>query len=315
LLTTLKTFSFKTNLRTTLQKETKSMSLRLLFLTCLLTLIPASLSAQSAVSTPKDETSELRFVVYLSRHGVRSPTGKAAQYNIYSSAPWPNWEVLPGYLTPHGFHLMKLFGAYDRMELANQGLFHSNGCEDAASITIYADSNQRTRETGKALAQGLFPGCNVPVQSLPEGTNDPVFHPVPGNAGKLDSALARAAIAGRIGGDPARLTQAYRTQIASLDNLLATCGTAPSPQKRTSLFDVPSTLSSGSGDHLAEFKSPLSIASTLSENLLLEYTEGLDAGSVGWGCVDGPRVRSLMDLHTVATDFTQRTHVIAKMRA
>ena len=293
----------------------------LLSLAFLLTLLPLTIVGQSAPTSPPAQASsddaELKYVVYLSRHGVRSPTGKSVQYNQYSTAPWPAWDVPPGYLTPHGFHLMELFGAYDRMQLANEGLVRAKGCDDAASITVYTDSDQRTRETGKALAQGLFPGCSISVRFLPEGTNDPLFHPVPANAGSLDPALAIAAIAGRIGGNPANLTLAYRTQIDSLDNLLATCGTvaSPQPQKRTSLFDIPATLSPGTGDHLAELKGPINIASTLSENLLLEYTQGMDASSVGWGCVDGSRLRSLMDLHTAATDFTQRTSTIAKMQA
>ena len=53
----------------------------------------------------------LRFVVVLSRHGVRSPTATPAQYNIYSVAPWPEWDVPPGNLTTHGFELMREFAA------------------------------------------------------------------------------------------------------------------------------------------------------------------------------------------------------------
>lgn len=258
---------------------------------------------------------QLQFVIYLSRHGVRSPTGKAAQYSVYSKGSWPIWDVPPGYLTKHGYHLMELFGAYDRLALAQQGLVASSGCADAVNVTFYADSDQRTRETGKALAAGMFPGCSVPVRALEEQTNDPLFHPVKTKVDSSDSRLAFSALAGRIGNDPQNLTEAHRAQLSVLDKLLETCGTTRQDQKRVSLFEIPSTLSMGQGDHLVDIKGPLSTAGTFTENFLLEYTEGMDTSSVGWGCVDGAAVRTLIDLHTASVDFAQRTPAIAKRQA
>jgi 4-phytase/acid phosphatase len=289
-----------------------------LFLTaaCLVAFLHAAMLGQSTAPSPSGNDADLKFVVYFSRHGVRSPTSKAVQYNRFSTAPWPDWEVPPGNLTPHGRHLMELFGAYDRMQLASQQLLSKEGCADAGKVTFYADSDQRTRETANALSKGLFPGCNVQVPSLPEGTNDPLFHLAPEDIAHADTAVTIAAIGGRIGNDPNSLTEAYRIQLTAFDNILATCGKAsPNSPKRTSLFDIPATLSAGQGDHLADLRGPINTASTLAENLLLEYTEGMDNPEVGWGCVDGPTIRSLIALHTAATDFTQRTPAIASMQA
>jgi 4-phytase/acid phosphatase len=275
----------------------------------------ALLTAQTAANSPRTQDAELKFVVYLSRHGVRSPTGNPAQYNIYSVAPWPAWSVPPGYLTAHGFELMRLFGAYDRINLANQKLVSQSGCEDVDRVTFYSDSDQRTRETGKALAAGFFPGCAISVHSLPEGIQDPLFHPLRTHSRRADSSLATAAIAGRIGGNPDNLTEAYRSQLASLDKLLSTCGASASARNgRTSLFDIPASLSNGKSDHLAEMKGPLNTAATLTENLLLEYTQGMDAANVGWGCVDGASLRTLLTVHTAAEDFSVRTPAVARVQ-
>jgi 4-phytase/acid phosphatase len=81
------------------------------------------------------------------------------------------------------------------------------------------------------------------------------------------------------------------------------------------LFDSPASLDPGKGEHLAEMRGPLNTASSLAENLLLEYTEGMSADHVGWGCVTGANLRSLIDLHTAATDFTLRTPAIARFQA
>jgi 4-phytase/acid phosphatase len=211
---------------------------------------------------------------------------------------------------------MKLFGAYDRMKLARDGLLAPAGCEDAAHVTFHADSDQRTRETGRALAAGLFPGCTIPVQALPEGVEDPLFHSIRAGVGQPDAALAVAALSGRIGGNPDNITEAYRAQIAALDKILATCGTPVAREtERSSLLEIPAKLAPGKNDHLAELRGPLGTASTLTENILLEYTEGMDASSVGWGCVDAVKLRSLIDLHTAASDLAQRTNAIARMQA
>jgi len=288
---------------------------------CWLVLLPLLCAASATEAQNPDRRQEpgdasLQFVIYLSRHGVRSPTGKAEQYNKFAAAPWPQWDVPPGYLTAHGYQLMKLFGAYDRAKLAAEGLLTPEGCADAKRISILADSDQRTRETGKAIAEGLLPGCAIDVKAMPEGKTDPLFHSLEANPDAINHQLAAAAIAGRIGGDANSLTEAYRPQLIELDRILAGCGrTAPNAKPRVSLLDVPSTLGAGAGDHPADLRGPLSTASTLSEILLLEYTEGMTVANTGWGCADGAKVRELMQLHSAAADFTQRTPAIARMYA
>ncbi len=270
-----------------------------------------------AFRLPAQETSaaanhpeRLQFVVYLERHGVRSPTGKPDKYAAYSAAPWPKWSVPPGYLTPHGFELMRIFGAYDRAQLAAEGLLAPSGCADSGAVTILADSDERTRETGKALAEGMFPGCAPQVHARPEGDPDPLFHSIKAGVGKPDRALAMAAIEGRIGGDANNLTEAYRPQLEMLDRILAGCGrVAAANPKRISILDAPVE------SHGDEIRGPVSVASSMAESLLLEYADGMKGADLGWGCLDEAKLREVLQLHTAETEYTERTPLIARMDA
>jgi 4-phytase/acid phosphatase len=272
------------------------------------------LVAQSADSQPVAQPADLQLVIMLSRHGVRSPLGAPGLYDKYAAAPWPKWEVAPGILTPHGYELMKIFGAWDRVRFSGKGLLAATGCSNAAHVTIIADSDQRTRESAKALAEGMLPGCEVKVQAQPEGTNDPLFRPVEAGVGHLDSAVSEAATAGRIGGDPNNLAEAYRAQLSELDRVLAGCGHGPANMHRASIFDNPGGSKAGSGSARMS-RGQIASASTMVENLLLEYTQGMSDADTGWGCVDDANLRFLMQLNGAVWDFGLRTPAIARAQA
>lgn len=275
----------------------------------------AHMVAQNPATESPSRDARLELVVVLTRHGVRSPLTAQADLDKYSAAPWPKWDVAPGFLTPHGYELMKLFGAWDRMKFSADGLLSPSGCGDTAHVTIIADVDERTRETGKALAEGMFPGCNIVVHSEPDGKFDPLFSRRKAAVGHPDSALAVAAIEGRIGGDPSNLTDVYRPQLAALDRVLSGCGRLPPSAQRTSILDIPSGLKPGPDDSPVAARGPLVTASTLAENLLLEYTQGMSDADTGWGCLDGATLRYVMQANIAAWNYAYRTPAVARIYA
>jgi 4-phytase/acid phosphatase len=262
-------------------------------------------------------SAELKFVVILSRHGVRSPTWTTERLNQYSTEAWPDWGVQPGYLTPHGRTLMELFGAYDRAYLSHLGLLSAKGCEDAGRLFISADSDPRTIETGRALASGMFPDCGVQVRSLPEGTDDPLFSPMAFPIGHPDRALAVASVLGRIGANPGALLEAYQPAFETMQQVLLGCAPGPKcpPEGKSvkePLLGPSTTVKPGKGDKLADFAGSLRTASTFAEVFLLEYTNGMQGKDLGWGRVNESNLREMMTLHAVYSDLSRRTPYLAR---
>jgi len=284
------------------------------FFVGLLCVLPFSgpLVAQSADGQTGSAPADLQLVIMLSRHGVRSPLGTPGSNDKYAAAPWPKWDVAPGILTPHGYELMKIFGAWDRIKFSGEGLLAASGCGDAAHVTIIADSDQRTRESAKALVEGMLPGCGVETHAQAEGTFDPLFRPIEAGVAQSDVAASVAAVAGRIGGNPKNLTEAYRAQLAVLDRVLAGCGHGPANEKRISIFDVPAAILPGSGDQPVSLRGPVISAAAIAENLLLEYTQGMSDANTGWGCLDGATLRTVMQLDGASWDYGKRTPAIAR---
>jgi len=262
------------------------------------------------------KTDTLKLVVILSRHGVRSSTWTPARLNAYSVQPWPAWKVQPGYLTERGFELMKRFGSYDRAALAKAGLLALQGCADAAATYIWADTDQRTMESGRALAEGLFSGCAPAVHGLDAGTHDPLFHP---QKGAVSAAEADAAFAGLSERVKAQSDLEQSELIAEMQNVLLGCAPktacTPPQQPRKMLAAGPEVAVRGTGDHLAELRGPLAEASSFAEDFLLEYGDGMAADEVGWGNVDEVQLKRLLTLHTDYFDLIHRTPGLARVEA
>jgi len=266
---------------------------------------------------PPTRLGELKYAVIVHRHGVRPPLWTEARLNQYSSEPWPKWDVPTGNLTGHGRTLIRLLGAYERAYFAQAGLLSSKDCEDAQRIYIWADTDERTISTGKALAEGMMPDCNLPVQSLAPGAADPIFSPVKAGIGHPDRQMAAAAVSGRIGGHPDALVQAYRPALEIMERVLLGCkrGLNCPPPGKISLLDLPAAVEVGEGDHAAELRGPLAVASTLAQDLLLEYANGMRGKDLGWGRLDETNLRQMLALHTAYSDLARRTPYIGRMQA
>jgi 4-phytase / acid phosphatase len=245
-----------------------------------LALSSSNATAAPAMGNTTSDTSTLLTVVVISRHGVRSPT-HPQELDPYSTERWPAWAVPNGYLTLHGAKLMQAFGGAYRAWYGDAFGWTASACPPSDAVYIWADVDERTRATGRSVADGFAPGCNVPVGTA--GTvQDPLFDP-PDRAG--DPARADAAVLGAIGGDPKSIDIAYGSNFAALKKVM---GRALPP----TTFK-PATQKGGAG-----VAGGLDMAADAAENLLLEYTDGRP--NVGWGRVDRATLLQLMQLHVLA---------------
>lgn len=231
---------------------------------------------------------QLKYVVIVTRHGVRSPTWDASRLNEYSAAPWPDWGVPPGNLTPRGRRAIELMGAYYRGWLASERLIDSKTCRDAGRITVYADKDQRTIETGRALAETLLPGCGLKTASQPGGGSDSLFT----GTFKADPQRSEEAVRERL--DP-KLLEHHRAAFETLQSILG-----PAEKK---VLDPSADVVKGS----------FATGSTLSENLLLEYTGGIE--NPGWGRLTKENLKQALEIHAIYADLMRRTPYLARRGA
>jgi 4-phytase / acid phosphatase len=253
----------------------------------------------------------LERAVLLQRHGVRAPTDTPAALARYSSQPWPNWPVGPGELTRGGRRALAAMASYLRARYSALGLLPRTGCPAAGRLYVWADSSdERTRVSGAIMAAGLAPGCSITERHL-SARRDPLFHPVEAGLCPFDAQAARAQIMQRVAGNLDALGPQYERARRALQAVLWPAGRACSGSAtRCPMMSGRNRLKIAHGK--LKLSGPLKVGASLSEDLLLEYADGLADAEVGWGRAATPeRLAQILPLHVRYADLMRRTPEIA----
>ena len=262
------------------------------------------------------EDDVLQKVVIVSRHGVRTPIVAPAELALWSSRPWPAWNEPQGNLTARGAELVTLLGRYYRQYLIAEQMLPEQGCPQRGTFFFHADLTERTKGTAQALIDGMAPGCGVTIRTKQDATVDGLFHPVAAGVCRIDAMVAQTSVLQRVAGDlnsvPRDFKQPFEALQAGMDCCKPSLCTAFGKPEGCKLADLPTVLSplpEGAGMAML---GALAIASTATENFLLEYAEGLDLGQVAWGRMTPAQLLQSYRLHTEEFDLMQRTPYLAK---
>jgi 4-phytase/acid phosphatase len=266
-------------------------------------------SAQQQSSVEQTAEEQVRAVVILARHGVRTPIESETRSGVFNAQPWPAWPTEPGLLTPHGIEALKRMGEFYRQRYATL-------LEGCSSVRVESTNVPRTIASAKAVLSVIAPSCNVEI--APDLAADP-----PG----IDKAKLAAAISGRMAAQPQWFTNSFARPLAGMHDVLTSCtGCKAVPDFRTMMLamstQAPGMMQPGasSTSHAVVPRDParenaVALGADFAENFLLQYTEGLAMNQVGWGRVSRAKLDELMEMNTRYHDFILRTPYYAREAA
>jgi len=273
----------------------------------------AALALGSFASAASSAEYTLERAVLVSRHGVRAPTDSNMLGYYSLTHKWPKWPVLDACLTPRGKMLASRMGEFYRGHYTVLGLLPQR--LNASDVFVLPDVDQRTRQTGLGLLDGIF-------ARKPDNSNfclkqkdavDPLFHPVRAGVCQFDKTLAYDAVMQQAGGNLDKALDPYRGTVPQLQSVLDCCKPKPKPKPlcdgivgACTLETIPSKLDPTPSD--VSLSGPIAIGSTVSEVVLLEYAENMPA----WGKASTPRpINEFLKLHNLQFNLLQRTKYLA----
>jgi 4-phytase/acid phosphatase len=183
-------------------------------LSLLLILCSHAVISQSSLQNDGD----LRSVIVVMRHGVRTPIECETRSSAYNAQPWPAWPTEPGVLTPHGVQALRLLAGFYRARYLS--LLQNKSC-DHAGIYVEANTSQRTIASAKALLSGLSPQCSLQPHYF---TGRPNLLFTPANSSAADRQLTADATLGKMADRPKWFTSSFARPLEEMHHILIDCG-------------------------------------------------------------------------------------------
>ena len=152
---------------------------RLWMLAVILVISGTGLQAQTKRSDDFRARYELKEVVVMSRHNIRSPISSgSAAYQRVTPHTWFAWSSPNSQLSLRGGVLETEMGQFFRKWVVEEGLLPDNYRPEGDEVLFYANSRQRTFATAKYFSAGFLPFANVEItHKYDEDKMDPVFTP------------------------------------------------------------------------------------------------------------------------------------------
>lgn len=274
-------------------------------LSLLAALLPAMAVARPAAhhSAPAPSGYRVDRVVLLIRHGIRAPLDGEAAAAPLADQPFPQWDTPPSQLTPHGAQALALVAGYARTRLIGQGLLPARGCPLPGHVALWTNSKSRTIASGQALAQGLAPGCPLPVDHRPEGIADPLFDALEAQAVPFDAPAAAASINAQLNGGAALL--------AGMDKAVATMTRVLGCHRPCPIATLPNRIVPSADGKGLSLTGPIDLASGTAQVFLLQYAQGMPLSQVGWGRANAADIATMSPLHARLFDVFARSAYMA----
>ena len=140
-------------------------------------MVTVSTQAQTKRTDDFHAKYQLKEVVVMSRHNIRSPlTSGGAAYMRVTPHEWFKWSSPSSQLSLRGGVLETEMGQFFRKWVVSEGLLPDNYRPEGDEVLFYANSRQRTFATAKYFSAGFLPFANVEItHKLAEDKMDPMF--------------------------------------------------------------------------------------------------------------------------------------------
>jgi glucose-1-phosphatase len=240
-----------------------------------------SLQAQKERSDEFRTKYELKEVVVMSRHNIRSPlTSGGAAYMRVTPYEWFKWSSPSSQLSLRGGVLETEMGQFFRKWIVSTGLLPDNYRPEGDEVLFYANSRQRTFATAKYFSAGFLPYANVEIQhKYDEDVMDPVFKP---QFTKMNDEYRQQIIAemNAMHGGPKAWMQSVQPTLSLMEQVLDMAH-SPAAQNDTTHFwydDIQFKLEKGDEPRMT---GGYTLANSVADAMVLQCYESEDMAAFG----------------------------------